>query len=248
MLEVYADREEEMVGSSAFIAYNRNMTSEFFHPNDENFAGGRTPLTVEAFVEQFEQLEAGKLYLLPFYPTDEQAQQLAKLKTEVSVLELSNGEVLLSKGKGKTGTAHTREELLALKLQRKAHTHPVQPVNLNGLRKLAERVGVPFESIDVESVGKMGIILPSPDDLVLGSVGARVNEIWNEYGKTTYTTYSLESEEMLGLALQMTANLFSGREFLSVLVNKELSIQEKITRMNEVLRSLGLSFAFEPWS
>lgn len=207
----------------------------------------RPQITVEEFITQFEDLESGKLYRLPNYPSNKEAQHISKLKIETSILELSDGEVLIAKGRGKTQTALTRGELVVLKLRKKIHTHPVQPVNPKGLKKLTDKVEIRFEDINQEIVAKMGNIIPSPVDLTIGSVGASTYEIWSEYGKTTYQTYSNENEDMLELARQMAENLYSGKEFMTILVNKDLTIEEKVKKMNLLLEVLGLAFEFQPW-
>lgn len=207
----------------------------------------RTEITVEDFIAQFDTLEAGRLYKLPEWPTDEDAQLLSRLKIEVSVMQLPNDDVVISKGNSKRETAMTRGELLAFKPVKKAHTHPVQPISQNALKRFADRAGIRFEDIDQEIVAKMGIILPSPDDLTLGSVGAEVYEIWSEYGKTVYQPYANGDQDIPGFSFQITSNLYSGSSFTRILLNSELGVEEKIDEMNALLGALGLAFTFEAW-
>lgn len=224
------------------------MNDEVAKPSsEENFNLTRQPITVDEFIAQFENIESGKLYNLPYYPTDEQAQALAKLKIEITVMELTDGEVLIVKGNNKAQTSLTRGVLLELKPVRKAHTHPIQQANPDGIKRLAEKAGINYEDIDQNLVARIGIIMPSPDDLVLGSVGANSYEIWNEWGKTTYQTYQADDDAFISFGYQMVGNAYTSKPFLSAILDKNIPIEDKIPKMNEVLRALGISFEFKPW-
>jgi hypothetical protein len=206
-----------------------------------------TDTSVDRFITDFGNIEAGRRFRIPAIPVVKQAKMLTTLPSEITVLQLPTDETRIVKGLGRAKTALTRGELLQLKPKIKIHTHPLQEPNPDKLSALLARAELDPAKVDSRAFGRIARIMPSPEDFTLGGTGAERDEIWTEMGRTRFRTYSAQNETSLMMALQIAGGVFSSKEYIATLADESLSIQEKIAKLNAKLGVLGVSFDFTSW-
>ncbi len=215
--------------------------------NSEHLRSNGPFITIDDFITEFDTIEPTARYNLLTFPQDKYAKLLARQHVETSILQLPSLEIVIAKGLSGTEAAFTREELLQLNPQLKVHTHPTRLPSPGNLKILLANAGISEEDADIEGLSHLALLIPSPEDFTLGSVGAERNEIWTEYGKTTYQPYRTDSENLIHLSRKTIANLYRSKLFLSVLADKSLDMQTKIDKLNQPLKAMDISFQVTPW-
>lgn len=193
-------------------------------------------ITVTDFLHQLNDIEVGRYFILPAYPSIEEAKALSSASNEVFVARSKSGRTYVLKGdEGKVRIL--KEELVLIDPDIIAHTHPRREISDEQRRLFTDS-------------------LSSSGDLSSRSAGVDIEYVYNEFGRITFIPIrnlgSLPVEKQKDGAETITQQIINNVMGAAVKDAKEKgvgvdNIQALLNHIGDYLKVIGCKFVFERW-